>query len=360
MAYQLPTLPELLARCRSLFGIAEPADTLRLKPNVHDQVAKVLGLLSFELSQRIGYLFDQIFASRADEIWLVRHGYELGIVRRQASKALGTATGSATTGVVFPAGLIFVRADGARFETTASAIGVGGQVAFEIRAIEPGAAGNTDAGVTMAPEDVIGIPDFSGLLTVGSAGLGGGAEAEDLEEFRARILARKRNPPHGGSKADWQRWALEVPGVTAAFVDTFAGDSREVWIAFLFEGRANGIPTSGDVAVVQAYLDDDARRPVTARVSAVAPTTQAVAMTIRIEPDTAEIRSRVQAEIAAMFADRAKPATPNASAIFYRGWIAEAIARAVGEDNHTLSVPSADIVVSTPGAIPIPGTITWT
>ena len=360
MAYQLPTLPELLSRCRSFFGIAEPADTIRLKPNVHDQVAKVLALLSLELNQRIAFLFDQIFASRADETWLIRHGFELGITRRASSKALGTATGPATTGIVFPAGLIFVRSDGARFETTSSAVGVGGQVAFEIRAVEPGLAGNTNAGVTMTPEDALGIDDFEGPLTVTSGGLGGGAEAETIEEYRARVLARKRNPPHGGSKADWQRWALEVPGVTAAFVDTFAGDSREVWIAFLFEGRTNGIPTSGDVAVVQAYLDDDARRPVTARVSAVAPTTQAVAMTIRIEPDTAEIRDRVTAEIAAMFTDRAKPATPNSNAIFYRGWIDEAIARAVGEDNHTLSVPSADITVTTPGAIPVPGAITWT
>lgn len=360
MAYQMPTLTELLARCRALFGLAEPADTIRLKPNVHDQVAKVLALLSFELNQRIAYLFDQIFASRADEIWLVRHGFELGITRRAAAKALGQATGPATTGTVFPAGLVFVRADGARFETTSSAIAIGGQVAFEIRAIEPGIEGNTAAGQQLNPEDVLGIVGFQGPLTVAPGGLGGGAEIEKLEEYRSRILGRKRNPPHGGSKADWQRWALEVPGVTAAFVDTFANDSREVWVAFLFAGRVNGIPTSGDVAVVQAYLESDDRRPVTARVSAVAPTTQAVNMTIRIEPDTTDIRARVTTEIAAMFADRSRPAMPNSNFVLYRSWIAEAISRATGEDNHTLTVPSADIVVSTPGALPIPGTITWT
>lgn len=359
MAGMFPTLTDLHARIRSLFGLSETADTLRLKPNVHEVVAKVLGLLSFELIQRISYLHDQIFASRADTVWLARHGFELGITRRQASKALGIASGPATNGVVFPAGLIFVRADGARFETTSSALGVGGQVSFQIRAVEGGASGNTDAGSILQPEDILGIPGFQGPLAVNTGGLGGGADSETTDEFRARVLSRKRNPPHGGSKADWQRWALEVPGVTAAFVDTFAGDTREVWVAFLFEGRPFGIPTSGDVAVVQAYLDDDSRRPVTARVSAVAPTTMPISLTVRLEPDTADVRARVSTEIAAIFQDRAKPATPNEGAVFYRSWIDEAISRATGEDNHTLLSPTSDIAVSVAGAIPVPGNITW-
>ena len=359
MAYQTTTLAQWLSRARALFGISETADTIRLKPNVHAVVSKVLSLLAFELSQRTSWLLDQVFASRAEETWLIRHGFELGIVRLEAAKAIGFGTGPATTGTVFPAGLIFVRDDGARFETTSSAVAVGGQVSFQVRAVEAGTAGDTNAGAVFQPEDVIGIPGFDGPLTISAGGLGGGAEKEGIEAFRNRVLDRKRNPPHGGSKADWRRWAKEVPGVTDAFVDTFAGDSREVWVAFLFAGRVNGIPTSGDVAVVQAYLDDPDRRPVTARVSAVAPTTSAIAMTIRIEPDTADLRARAKAEIEAAFLDHAKPATPNADSVFYRSWISEAISRAVGEDNHTLSVPAADTVVTTPGAIPIPGAITW-
>lgn len=360
MAFTLPTLSELTARCRALFGLAEPANTMRVTPNVHEIVARVLALLSFELSQRLAFLARQMFASTADAgPWLDRHGFELGLSRRAASKALGFATGTATTGTVFPAGLFFVRTDGTRFETVASAVAVASSVTFQLRAVDAGVDGNTGSGVSLSPESPIGISGLSGAITVGSAGLGGGAAAETDDEFRARVLSRKRNPPQGGSRADWERWALEVTGVTKAFVDTFANDQREVWVAFLFAGRVNGIPNSGDVAVVQAYLDDPNRRPVTARVTAVAPTTQAIDITVRIEPDTTDNRARVTAELQAMFTDRAGCATPNASVTFYRSWVAEAISRAVGENNHTLSAPSADTVISTSGRIPVLGTITW-
>lgn len=359
MAYTVPKLSELVSRARAIFGLAEPADTLRVAPNVHDVVSKVLGLLSFEINQRIAWLLRQIFASSADEVWLRRHGYEIGVTQRAASKALGFASGTATNGTVFPSGLVFVRADGVRYATTSSAIATNGQVRFEIRAVDAGAAGYLAAGSSLVPESSIGISGFTGPLYVESGSLGGAADAEKVEDFRARILDRKRNPPHGGSKADWRRWALEVPGVTAAYVDTFAGDDREIWVAFLFEGRTNGIPNAGDVAVLQAYLEDPERRPVTARVTAVAPTTQALNLTLRIEPDSAELRARVILELNAMLADRVRPATPNANLVLYRAWIDEAISLAVGEDNHTLTAPAADIVITTPGAIPVLGSITW-
>ena len=61
---------------------------------------------------------------------------------------------------------------------------------------------------------IVGV-NASANVTAGA--LTGGADAEDDDSLRARLLARIKEPPQGGSKADYVTWALEVPGVTRAW-----------------------------------------------------------------------------------------------------------------------------------------------
>ena len=37
-------------------------------------------------------------------------------------------------------------------------------------------------------------------------GLNDGEDIEDVEDWRNKILAGKRNPPHGGSEEDYEKW----------------------------------------------------------------------------------------------------------------------------------------------------------
>jgi phage-related baseplate assembly protein len=135
--------------------------------------------------------------------------------------------------------------------------------------------------------------------------------------------------------------------------------TRRVWIAFTFAGRANGIPTSGDVDAVVAAVDNINVRPVTAQVTVVAPTAVPIDITATgVEPLTVATEAAIRAELAAMFQDRLGVATPNRNYVLSRSWISEAIARAVGEDRHVLTVPSADVVLSTAGQMPVLGTVT--
>jgi uncharacterized phage protein gp47/JayE len=362
MTFAVPKIAELSQRARRIISEATQGSTIDLWPNLFPVLAKILGLLAKEWHLRLAFLYKQLFASTADEVWLVRHGFELGITRIPAKVATGYVTVDCPSGTVVPYGMTYRRTDGALFRTRASAIGTGPATSMEFEAVDAGTLGNTDAGQTLILVDTGLVTGLGEVATVSAGGLGGGADVEAVETLRQRILDRKRNPPQGGSASDWVRWTKESSGaITRVFVDSFIGDAREVWISFLRSDRANGIPTSSDVAAVQAYVEDPIRRPVTARVSVVAPVPQAVNITIAgLSPDTPAIRIAVEAELAAMFADRVAPATPSQSFTLWRAWISEAISRATGETKHTLAAPASDLAYATGGHMPVLGTVSYT
>lgn len=362
MPYEVPRLSDLSARARVLFTQSITGAVVSIWPNTYTVVAKVLAAIGFEIHLRLAWLSRQMFASTADDEWLERHGFELGLARVPAQRAIGTLTITAPDGVVIPSGITYSRDDGTIFRSRNSAIGAvaGGPLQFE--AVVPGAAGNTEAGAVLTVVDALGITDLGATATVAAGGLGGGSEREAKEAFRERVLARKRNPPQGGSRTDWESWTKESDGaISRVFVDSFVNDSRQVWVAFLRSDRVNGIPTGGDVADVQAYLSDSVRRPVTARVTVVAPEPIAVNVVIAgLSPDTAAVRGAIEAELAAVFATKSVPATPSTPSVFYREWIGEAISRAGGEFSHSLTTPSGNTTLTTSPQIAVLGTVTFT
>jgi uncharacterized phage protein gp47/JayE len=325
-------------------------------------LGKVLALLDFENEQRRAWLARQLFASTADQAWLARHGWELGLVPDPATVAIGTATVSCTAGLAIPLGLQFQRADDTTFSTSAATTPTGSTVSLPLTADIAGSAGNTDAATSLTLIRSTGAPSGLGTTaTVDDDGLTGGADAEATEAFRARVLYRKRNPPQGGAKMDYVEWtdaALAV--VTGVWVDQFIGDASHVWVAFTVSDQTNGIPSVGQIATVQAYLDDPLRRPVTAQVTAVAPDPQSVNITIAgLYPDTDQTRAAVTAELQAAFDENASPALPNTPVTFYRVWLDGAIARAIGVQHATMTIPAADLTYSTGGQLPVLGTVTF-
>lgn len=328
-----------------------------LWPSTHGVTAKVLALLAREIDLRLGVLFRQIFVSTCDQSWVFRHAFEYGIPNLPAGRAGGTVTVTATGSGTFPAGLAFQRDDGALFLTSAAVVAVPGPVSLPVLADVSGLSGNTPDGALLAliSDSPVSIAD--GPATV-VGGLGGGSAGEDPEDLRQRVLQRKRNPPQGGSAPDWERWARDVPGVDRVFVDSFSNTDRRVWLAITFADRVNGIPNAGDVAAVQAHLSDPNVRPITSRVTVVAPTAVPVPVTATgVEPLTAQVIAAINAELAALFAERMLVAKPNQPFVLPRAWISEAISLATGEDRHTLTVPPTDLTFSTPGELPVLGPV---
>ena len=361
MAYSIRSLTDLSNEARGFFTQTIPGAIASVWANTFTVIGKVIALVNFEHELRRRWLFAQLFASTADDLWLQRHGFELGLTRIPASGAYGTVTLAATPGTVVPGGLTFARGDGATYTTISGGVASGNSISLTIEADLAGAAFNVAAGETLTLDAASVVAGLSSTATVEAPGLTGGADIEPIETFRARVLARKRKPPQGGSAPDYEEWAREaLSTVLAVYVDSFVNDVRSVWLQFTVSDQPNGIPTPGQVAIVQAYVDDPVRRPVTARVFVSAPIPSPVAILIGgLAPDTPDIRAAVAAELAALFTDRARPSKPSSFFVLSYSWLDEAISRATGEDSHRLVTPAGDLTFD-PGVMPVLGTVSYT
>ena len=358
--YEIRTLADLAREARGFFTQAVRGVQALVYPNAFRVEGKVLAMLNYEHELRRAYLYDQLFASTAAAPWLARHGYEFGLTQAPAAYALGTATFAAAPGTVVPAGLSLMRPDGLTYTVVAGAVASDSAVSLAVQADLPGYGGNAEADTPLTFADGEDLPDgMEAAGTVDPAGLVGGLEAEELEAFRARVLARKRQPPQGGSRSDYETWVREALGslVDRVFVDSFANDARSVWIAFTVVDQPNGIPTEGQVGIVQNYVNDAVRRPVTARVYAIRLQPLAVQVTLQdLRPDTDDVRDSIRDEVVAAFIDLAEPGRPTDDTVFSRSWLTEAVSRAVGETSHTLVLPAGNVRVP-PGYLPVPAAI---
>ncbi|HEU4708293.1 MAG TPA: baseplate J/gp47 family protein, partial [Methylophilaceae bacterium] len=210
-------------------------------------------------------------------------------------------------------------------------------------------AGNEDAGSTLSLSSP--ITGLNSDATVGVDGLSGGTDQEDDASLRARLISRIQQPPHGGAKFDYETWAKEVAGVTRAWVYPNELGLGTVVVRFVRDDDASIIPDAGEVTTVQDYID--ARRPVTADVTVVAPTAVPLDFTIELTPNTSTVKAAVQAELEDLLKREAEP-----GGTILLSHIREAISIAAGEENYTMSSPSADVTHST-GEIATMGTITW-
>lgn len=382
MGYSIRPLATLATQASQFFTQAVPGAIVRLWPNTFRVLGKVLALLDFEHEMRRQWLFKQQFASTADRDWLIRHGFELGLALDPGSPSTGTVTVAAPAGTVVPAGVEWTRDDGATYATLVPTTSVGPTVDLVVQADKVGAAFDMQAGDGLALVVSAGVPQLlDETAAVGFDGLTGGVDPEDIETFRARVLYRKRNPPQGGSEADYIEWVGEsLASTKTVFVDSFANDDRSVWVCFTVSDRndltwegyfvsdvgANddtpiesfvphtyGIPNDQQVDTVQAYISDPVRRPVTARVFATAPTPIPVPIALtNFSPDTPETRGAVLAEIVALQVDEMRPAKPNEPFTLYLEQIEAAINRATGVQAFTVLSPAGDITFTTGSEMP--------
>lgn len=380
--YTVRTLAQLAAEARGAFVQAVQGTAAKLWPNAWRVESKVLALVGFEMEQRRAWLVRQLFASTADRVWLIRHGFELGLQPNPAAAALGTATAPAAPGVAVPAGLQYARGDGVTFTTQAAATSSGNSASLVLEADVAGAAGNTAPGALLTLVDPDDAPAGLGLtVTVDpgadDAGLSGGADEEDTEAFRARVLYRKRNPPQGGAAADYAEWVQAAVSGATAYVDSYLNNDRAVWVQFTVLNLPDGVdaanpaavlgayiadtsivvPTAGQIAAAQAYIDDLDRRPVTARAFVSAPERVPVAVVIAdLLPMNATVIQAVELEIASVFLDRVRPGKPSGDFVLSASWINEAISRATGEDSHRLLM---DDLTFTAGQLAVLGSIVY-
>lgn len=357
MSFVLRTLDQISQAIRGDLRRELPGTDATVWPNTLSVFSKVVAMAHHLVELRAKWIYEQIFASTADTRHLERHAYEYGLARRAPGRASGTilATGAADT--IYPAGIAFLSGSTRYVVSSDARSDEAGDVEFLVAADATGLATNRAAGETLMLIDPALHPSLDALALVGEDGLGGGADAESDDSLRARVLDRKRRPPQGGAESDYEQFAMAVPGVAKAWAHRFAGGPGTIGVWFLFEGRTNLIPTEADVAVVQEAIDG--RRLIRAELIVSAPIPYPVDITIAgLADDSVATRAAIEASLAAMFRERARPGVAVDTALFSRSWISEAISQAVGEDHHHLIAPTGDFYFND-GRMPVVGEVEY-
>ena len=305
-------------------------------------LSRVIAGVSHTLHGHINFILRQIFSSTAEGAYLERRASEYGIYRKAASYATGVVT-FVGLGVV-PEGTLLQTGDGAVYVTTADS----SDGEAPIKASAAGASGNADAGMELTL-----ISPVEGVQSTCTAGeLTGGADAEDDEALRERLLFRQKSPPKAGTKQDYVKWALEVPGVTRAWCFPKEMGQGHVTVRFMTDGMTqDGIPNETMVKTVTAYIEEE--MPVTTVLHVVAPIPKKLDMTIDILPDTENLRQQVEGAIAQTIVAEAAPS----GAILLTS-LNRAVAGVSDLTSYRLQVPGDDVACST-GEIFVPGKITF-
>lgn len=349
MPFQRPTLTELVQR-----NDAQISSGLGIGPLIRRSflgvISRAIAGATHQLLSAVENATRQIFPDTADTQNLERIAGLYKLERKPAAAAHGEVLFTGAALAIVPAGTRLRRSDGLFFQTTAGATldvdGASAPVSAELG----GAAGNSPAGTKLSL--VSPISGVASPATVQTPGLIDGLEAESDAELRDRVLVRVRNPPGGGSAADYKRWALEVVGATRAWVQPQRFGPGTVGVAFAADDDAGGpIPSNAQVDLVQAHID--ALRPVTAQAFIYAPAALLLDPEITITPDTTETRADVEASLADLLRREGAP-----GAVVLVSHLRQAIGSAAGVTDYALIAPTVDVVVPV-GSLPVVGAVTW-
>jgi uncharacterized phage protein gp47/JayE len=348
MPWDRPSLQNIVDRATSDLQTRITGATSLFRRSTLKVLAIVLAGVAHLLYGYLDFQSDQLFISSADSERLNDIADEYGIVRTAAVEATGsgqTAPGG-TNGIVIPAGTELRATSGQKYDTDADATITGGVATLAFTAQVAGADGNDDPAITLTfTSPIAGVP---ATVTVGADGITGGADEEDDDDLRERVLARKRQPPHGGADFDYEAWALEVAGVTRVWSFPQYQGVGTIGVAFVRDDDTSIIPNATQRATVRSYIVEHTDPgtgltigcPVTAEpgLFIVELNLLDVNFEIGIYPNTVAVQAAVTDELTALILREGGPGET-----IYLSEIDEAISLATGEERHRLVTPTVDV-----------------
>lgn len=347
MSFQRPTIKTIADRIQADISAKLQGLTQGLLRSVIAVLARAYAGAVHGLYGNLAWLAKQILPDTADAEILERHAAIRGLTRLAAQAATGNVTLTGNDGGFVPAGTELQRSDGVRFSTDADATIAAGTATAAVTAVDAAADGDTGAGAALT--FVSPVADVDTTATVAAGGLIGGGDSESDEELRARLLQLWRDPPQGGSNADYVAWAREISGVSDVWVAGEEMGDGTVTVRFLQGGV---LPVAGEITAVSDHIET--KRPITAEVFVVAPIEVALDVTFTsLTPNTAAVQAAVQAELQDL---TERERAPGVTILLSH--IREAISRATGETDHVISAPAADVTHAA-GEIPKLGTVTF-
>ncbi|AMP13685.1 baseplate J/gp47 family protein [Collimonas pratensis] len=350
MAFDTPDLRTLNTRAQADIEAELPGTNARLRRSNLNVLARVMAGIAHGM-----YGFIREFLSQClpwSKGFLLRMWAEIwGVFQLSAVAAQGPVIFTGTEGSPIAADTRLQSADELEYATVSDATITGGVASVNVIAVVPGIAGNQVAGTVLTlVTPVFGV---AASATVDAAGLTEGTDDESLDGLYIRYQQRVQNPAHGGNVADYEGWAMDVPGVTRAWVYGGLDGDATVQVYFVRDNDASIIPDATEVATVQAYINDPTRKPVAATVGVYAPTAKVINYTIVAVPSTPLVRAAIEQELR----DLTRREADLGGTILW-SHLNEAISLAEGETDHTLIAPAGNVVCLS-NEIATFGAITW-
>jgi uncharacterized phage protein gp47/JayE len=259
------------------------SQTFRMLPKSFLRVtATVFAGVFIVLYKQIGWLFLQLFPETS--YWgeagilsrrirpLVMWGRLIGVGDpKTGTQWRGTAIVKAAgvSGTLIAGTQLKAEATGKLYITEESVPLDAPEVSAPVVCAESGEAGNLDPGDALSFTSPLGIAEKTAAVGVVAEY---GTDDEGEEAYRARVVARFRNPPLGGALSDYRRWAGDVPGVLQSYPykDTETPSGVFVYVSgvpALFSGRIPSpelLKAVGRSCVYDPETGKQNRKPLTA------------------------------------------------------------------------------------------------
>lgn len=306
---EFKSLQDLVRIVENAMAVQFYGQSSTLRKGVLKVLAHVLGAMLYMMSLIAKRIWKNRFVSTCDVSALDGFGAEYGIPHKAPVCASGKAKISLVEGidsVVITQGTALIdpvsKKEYEVTETTTVAIS---NLFVPVSAINYGADSDLLTGGVLEFRD----SDVDGVESIVSEGIVGGklegvevdgevqVWGELAEEYRARLLNRVQNPPHGGAANDYWQWAMSFPFVTDAYVFANNPNSNSVTIALANYSAVDLSVNADQASEVSDYICDDSRRPITADVRVLGVTAVNVGISARVSPFNASVKENVTAAI---------------------------------------------------------------
>lgn len=344
-----PPLPDLITQIRNDILSRFQHDEVLRRANA-EVYSRATAAAVNSLYGYLDYLARNLLPDLADEPWLYRHGHLKKCPRKEPVASAGWVRWDGVNdGITVAAGVEIQRDDQLTFIVTVATNSAGGVIRVPVVCETTGADGNTDDGTGMTL-----VSPVSGLPSRGAADtIKGGADLEDIEQWRARIIDRWYYTPQSGADPDYVEWAKSVSGITRAWTLRNWMGPGTVGVLCATDDDSDPVPSEQQIQNVYDYIEP--KSPVAgSSLFVFGPVVKTIDFQILINPDNADTRAAVQSEVKAWLKRDGQPADT-----LEMSRLDEAISAASGEYSHKRIFPDVDIVLGNI-ELPVAGAFAWT
>lgn len=245
--------------------------------------------ISSELEESYKLLDDALekaFAITSYGIFLDMRAAEIGVFRKQGTKARGEVTFIGQDGIKILQHIIVQTEGGLQFKTEKDIEIVNGIATVPIEAVKVGKEYNLPSEtINQLPIQITGVTSV-----INKYPTEGGTDIEDDESLRKRLFYKVQLPATSGNIYHYKQWALEIPGVGDALVFPTWNGPGTVKVVIVDSNKAR--PSETIIKEVMENIENN--KPIGAQVTVEGAIEKLINISARIELATSFNLSTVQ------------------------------------------------------------------